>query len=62
MTIDLRPDVHAGLQAPVRRYFDFAFNGQAAVTLRAVDWTEQGDFLLPVGRFRVQGRQRSQAG
>lgn len=61
VTIDLRPAVYAGLPAPVRRYFDFAFNGQAEVTLRAVDWTEQGEFLLPVGRFHVQGRQRSQA-
>jgi hypothetical protein len=61
VTVDLRPAVYAGLPAPVRRYFDFAFNGQAEVTLRWVDWTEQGDFLLPVGRFSVQGRQRSRA-
>ncbi|NKC31683.1 hypothetical protein [Falsiroseomonas selenitidurans] len=59
VTIDLRPATYAALPAPVRRYFDVAFNGQAEVTLRGVDWTEQGEFLLPVGRFSVQGRQRS---
>lgn len=56
-TIDLRPEVYADLPPPVRRYFDFALNGQTQVTLRAVTWREEGDFLLPVGNFRAHGRQ-----
>jgi hypothetical protein len=61
LTIDLRPAVYADLPAPVRRYFDFAFNGRTEVSVRWVDWSERGDFLLPVGRFQVRGRQRSRA-
>lgn len=57
VTIDLRPAVYADLPAPVRRYFDYAFNGQTEVTLRAVEWREAGDFLLPVGQFTAKGRQ-----
>lgn len=59
-TIDLRPPVYADLPAPVRRYFDFAFNGQQEVVTDWVDWSEQGDFLLPVGRFQASGGQTSQ--
>lgn len=54
VTIDLRPAAYAVLPAPVRRCF--AFNGQAEVTLRAVDWIERGEFLQPVGRFQVLER------
>lgn len=57
VTIDLRPEVYADLPLPVRRYFDFAFNGQTEVTLRGVKWREDGDFLLPVGEFRARGQQ-----
>lgn len=60
-TIDLRPQAYAGLPEPVRRYFDFAFNGQTAITLHWVEWTERGDFLLPVGQFEARGRQASRA-
>ena len=60
-TIDLRPEVYQDLPAPVRRYFDFAFNGRAQVQVDWVDWSEHGDFLLPVGRFTAQGRQTSRA-
>jgi hypothetical protein len=59
VTIDLRPAVYADLPDPVRRYFDFAFNGQTEVTVRYVAWAEQGDFLLPVGPFYARGRQVS---
>lgn len=61
VTIDLRPEVYADLPPPVRRYFDFAFNGQMEVTLRGVKWREDGDFLLPVGEFRARGQQINQA-
>lgn len=47
LTIDLRPAVYTNLPAPVRRYFDFAFNGQSSVSLRAVDWVQTGEFMLP---------------
>lgn len=57
VTIDLRPEVYAGLPDPVRRYFDFAFNGRTEVTLRAVSFRQTGDFLLPVGEFRADGHQ-----
>lgn len=58
LTIDLRPAVYANLPAPVRRYFDFAFNGQTSVSLRAVDWVQTGEFMLPeVGTFFADGRQ-----
>ncbi|MGF1476896.1 MAG: DUF6544 family protein [Geminicoccaceae bacterium] len=59
--IDLRPQVYAGLPTPVRRYFDFAFNGRTEIAVHWVDWTERGEFLLPVGQFRVRGRQASRA-
>jgi hypothetical protein len=59
VTIDLRPAVYANLPDPVRRYFDFAFNGQTEVTVHHVEWAERGDFLLPVGPFHVRGRQVS---
>lgn len=60
VTIDLSPDVYADLPAPVRRYFDYAFNGQTSVTLRGVEWKQAGDFLLPVvGQFLADGRQVS---
>lgn len=60
VTIDLSPDTYADLPAPVRRYFDYAFNGQTSVTLRGVEWTQTGDFMLPVvGQFRADGRQVS---
>ena len=61
VTIDLRPEVYAELPAPVRRYFDFAFNGRTEVTVHWIEWTERGDFLLPVGRFRAYGRQANRA-
>lgn len=57
VTIDLGPETYADLPVPVRRYFDFAFNGQTEVSLRATRWREEGDFLLPVGEFRARGRQ-----
>lgn len=59
VTIDLRPDVYADLPAPVRRYFDFAFNCQTEITVHWVEWIERGDFLLPVGQFTARGRQAS---
>ncbi|MFV0333840.1 MAG: DUF6920 family protein [Tropicimonas sp.] len=61
VTIDLRPEVYAGLPAPVRRYFDFAFNGRTEVSLRGFRWREDGDFLLPVGEFRARGGQTGRA-
>ena len=60
-TIDLRAPVYASLPAPVRRYFDFAFNGQQQVTVDWVEWFEDGDFLLPVGQFRARGHQVNRA-
>lgn len=60
-TIDLRPAVYAHLPNPVRRYFDFAFNGQEHVDVDWIEWSESGDFLLPVGWFRSVGRQTSRA-
>jgi hypothetical protein len=59
ITIDLSPAVYADLPDPVRRYFDFAFNGQTEVTVHFVEWAERGDFLLPVGQFFARGRQVS---
>lgn len=60
VTIDLIPDVYAHLPAPVRRYFDYAFNGQKSVTLRGIEWSQAGDFMLPVvGKFQADGRQVS---
>lgn len=60
VTIDLRPSAYADLPDPVRRYFDFAFNGQESITLRGVEWEQSGDFLLPVvGPFSADGRQVS---
>jgi hypothetical protein len=59
--IDLRAAVYADLPAPVRRYFDFAFNGRDHVDVDWVSWRETGDFLLPVGRFTAHGRQTSRA-
>ncbi len=59
VSIDLRPEMYAELPAPVRRYFDFAFNGQTDVSLRAVSFRQTGQFLLPVGEFEAQGRQIS---
>lgn len=60
-TIDLRPAVYRDLPDPVRRYFDFAFNGREQVLVDWVEWSESGDFLLPVGRFQTQGRQTNRA-
>ncbi|MEZ5738272.1 MAG: DUF6544 family protein [Burkholderiaceae bacterium] len=57
--IDLRPAVYAQLPKPVRRYFEFAFNGRDEVVVDWVEWSEDGDFLLPVGRFRAAGTQAS---
>lgn len=60
ITIDLSPDVYTDLPAPVRRYFDFAFNGQTSVTTRGVEWDQDGNFMLPVvGSFQADGRQVS---
>lgn len=60
LTIDLRPVVYADLPGPVRRYFDFAFNGRETITLSGVDWNQTGDFMLPVvGQFYADGRQSS---
>lgn len=60
VTIDLSPDAYADLPTPVRRYFDFAFNGQTSVTLHGVEWNQRGDFMLPVvGQFLADGRQVS---
>ncbi|SHI00399.1 DUF6544 family protein [Marivita hallyeonensis] len=60
ITIDLRPEVYADLPAPVRRYFAYAFNGEISVTLRGVEWSQDGDFKLPVvGQFVADGRQVS---
>lgn len=58
-TIDLRPEVYAGLPDPVRRYFGFAFNGRTEIDVHWVEWTERGDFLLPIGPFTARGRQAS---
>lgn len=59
-TIDLSPEVYADLPPPVRRYFDFAFNGQTSITLRGVRWNQAGSFMLPVvGQFHADGRQVS---
>jgi hypothetical protein len=60
-TFDLRPHVYAGLPAPVRRYFDYAFNGREEVKVDWTEWTESGNFLLPVGRFRSSGWQVNRA-
>lgn len=60
-TIDLRPGRYADLPPPVRRYFDYAFHGRQQVDVHWVEWRETGRFLLPVGRFRVRGRQASRA-
>lgn len=59
-TIDLRRAVYRDLPAPVRQYFDFAFNGRDEVTVDWVDWREQGEFMLPIGRFKAKGGQASQ--
>lgn len=59
VTLDLRPAVYADLPDPVRRYFDFAFNGQTEIKVHHVEWAERGDFLLPVGRFEARARQAS---
>lgn len=60
VTIDLDPHVYADLPTPVRRYFDYAFNGQTSVTLRGAAWSQSGEFMLPVvGRFQAEGRQVS---
>lgn len=59
--IDLSPTRYANLPDPVRRYFDYAFNGQTSVKAHWVEWQERGDFLLPVGQFTTRGQQASQA-
>lgn len=60
LTLDLRPEVYADLPAPVRRYFDYAFNGRDSITLSGVEWDQSGPFLLPaVGRFHADGHQVS---
>lgn len=59
VTLDLRPAVYAHLPEPVRRYFDFTFNGRTEIKVRYVEWTERGNFLLPVGPFYARGRQVS---
>ncbi len=60
ITIDLSPDAYADLPAPVRRYFDYTFNGQTSITLRGIEWSQDGNFMLPVvGEFQADGRQVS---
>ncbi|MBV2358560.1 hypothetical protein KUH32_02125 [Thalassococcus sp. CAU 1522] len=60
VTVDLSPETYADLPDPVRRYFDYAFNGRKSISLRGVEWNQGGDFKLPVvGKFRADGRQVS---
>jgi len=57
-TIDLNPEVYSDLPDPVQKYFAFAFNGQKKVTLKAIEWRQNGKFQLPeVGEFYAKGKQ-----
>ena len=49
------------LPEPVRKYFEYTFNGQKSVTVSYVFWKEKGIFKLPVSKkyFAVKSAQTS---
>ena len=57
--ISLDLEKYPDLPKPVRRYFEYAFQGKKEVTARPIHWQEKGEFLLPVGEFVVNGSQVS---
>ena len=59
--INLDLSRYPDLPEPVRKYFEYAFNGQKTVTVSYVFWKEKGIFKLPVSKnyFAVRGAQTS---
>lgn len=49
------------LPEPVKRYFEYTFNGQSSITVSYVFWKEKGIFKLPVSKdyFAIKSAQTS---
>ncbi len=59
--INLDLSRYPDLPKPVRKYFEYTFNGQKSVTVSYVFWKEKGIFKLPVSKnyFAVKSAQTS---
>ena len=59
--INLDLNRYTDLPEPVRKYFEYTFNGQKSVTVSYVFWKEKGIFKLPVSKnyFAIKSAQTS---
>lgn len=59
--INLDIDKYKDLPEPVRKYFEYTFNGQKSIKIKSVFWKEKGRFKLPISEkyFRIKSAQTS---
>ena len=59
--IDLDLSRYPDLPEPVRKYFEYTFNGQKSIDVKYVFWKEKGIFKLPVSEnyFAIKSAQTS---
>jgi isopropylmalate/homocitrate/citramalate synthase len=59
--IDLDLSRYTDLPEPVRKYFEYTFNGKKSITINHVFWKEKGIFKLPVSKnyFAIKSAQTS---